>query len=54
MESRDQLLASNENLPEDQLDELRSQFFGNSASTIAKEEANGFYRFQRPRYYGRN
>lgn len=54
MKSRDQLLANNENLPEDQLDELRSQFFGNSASTIAKEEANGFYRFQRPRYYGRN
>lgn len=54
MESRNNLLASNEQVSLVQLNDLRSQFFGNSAETIAKEEENGFYRFQRPRYYGRN
>lgn len=54
MDSRNQLLADNDQLPEDELNELRDQFFGNSAATIAREESRGFYRFQRPRYYGRN
>lgn len=54
MESREQLLAINDQLSPDQLDQLRSEFFGRSAETIAREEAQGFYRFQRPRYYGRN
>jgi hypothetical protein len=54
MESRDQLIASSDHTSEIQLNELRSQFFGNSAETIEREETSGFYRFQRPRYYGRN
>ncbi len=54
MVSRQQLLADNNEVPETQLAELRSEYFGKSASTIAKEEESGFYRFQRPRYYGRN
>lgn len=54
MESREQLIASNAQPIESQLNALRNQFFGNSAKTIELEEANGFYRFQRPRYYGRN
>lgn len=54
MNSREELIASNENISEAELNELRTQFFGNSAVTIAREEASGFYRFQRPRYFGRN
>jgi len=54
MASRDQLLANNDEVSSSQLDELRIQFFGNSAQTISREELNGFYRFQRTRYYGRN
>jgi hypothetical protein len=54
MASREQLLANNEAMSPEQLHELRYQFFGRSAETIAREEASGFYRFQRPRYYGRN
>lgn len=33
---------------------LRQRYFGDNAHTIAKEEASGFYRFSRPRVYGRN
>ncbi|RMF13888.1 MAG: hypothetical protein D6758_12390 [Gammaproteobacteria bacterium] len=40
--------------PEPELQKVREQFFGPSAVTIAREEAQGFYRFERPRYYGRN
>lgn len=54
MESRKLLTENNTQIPESELMKLRDQFFGSSAKTIAKEEANGFYRFQRPRYYGRN
>jgi len=54
MESRDQLMASNEQPSASQFNALRHQFFGNSALTIEREETSGFYRFQRPRYYGRN
>lgn len=54
MKSRDQLIASNDQPTDSQLNALRNQFFGNSAKTIEREETSGFYRFQRPRYYGRN
>ena len=54
MASRNQLLANNESVSSTELDALRTQFFGNSAETIAREEMSGFYRFQRTRYYGRN
>lgn len=36
------------------LDDLREKVFGREASTIAKEEAIGFFRYKRPRLYGRN
>lgn len=39
---------------EQELDALRSRYFENAASTIALEEESGFYRFNRPRVYGRN
>lgn len=54
MESREQLLASTDQVSSVQLNDLRHQYFGNSAATIEKEEVSGFYRFERPRYYGRN
>jgi hypothetical protein len=54
MKSRNLLIANNDQVSELELNTLRSKFFGNSAITIAREEASGFYRYQRPRYYGRN
>jgi hypothetical protein len=39
---------------EEKLGELREQSFGNEANTIEREEKDGFFRFQRPRIYGRN
>ncbi len=39
---------------ENALADLRKQYFANEAPTIAAEEASGFYRFERPRLYGRN
>ncbi|WP_369601790.1 hypothetical protein AAIA72_02025 [Hahella sp. SMD15-11] len=40
--------------PAAELDALRRQYFGSNAVTIAREEAQGFFRFERPRLYGRN
>jgi hypothetical protein len=39
---------------EARLTELRARYFGEEAETIAGEEANGFFRFTRPRVWGRN
>lgn len=39
---------------EERLSEVRARYFGDEASTIAQEEASGFYRFERPRQWGRN
>lgn len=39
---------------EERLAQIRNAHFGKEASTIAKEEEIGFYRYQRPRIYGRN
>lgn len=36
------------------LQRLREEHFGFEAKTIALEERDGFYRFERPRLYGRN
>jgi len=36
------------------LQELRSRYFPDEAQTIAEEEESGFYRFTRPRQWGRN
>lgn len=37
-----------------ELDSLRRQYFESSARTIELEESDGFFRFNRPRVYGRN
>ncbi|SFM36880.1 hypothetical protein [Marinobacter zhejiangensis] len=34
--------------------DLREHYFAHEAVTIAQEEADGFFRYQRPRYFGRN
>ena len=36
------------------LNSLREKYFEQDAPTISKEEQNGFYRYTRPRIYGRN
>ncbi|GGX43815.1 hypothetical protein [Saccharospirillum salsuginis] len=36
------------------LNDLREQYFGVEAKTIRLEEENGFFRYERPRVYGRN
>jgi hypothetical protein len=38
----------------EELHALRSEYFGHEAPTIEAEERSGFYRFERPRVYGRN
>lgn len=55
MEARQILLASADDAAVEQgLDELRSKYFKDKAQTFKKEEASGFYRYERPRVYGRN
>ena len=55
MEARQILLASADDAAVEQgLDELRSKYFKGKAQTFKKEEASGFYRYERPRVYGRN
>ncbi len=54
MKSRAELLTAQEQPSEVALQTLRTQFFGHRATTIAREEKQGFFRFERPRYYGRN
>lgn len=39
---------------EARLTELRTRYFSEEAQTIAEEEESGFYRFTRPRQWGRN
>ncbi len=39
---------------EARLQELRARYFADEAQTIAEEEASGFFRFTRPRVWGRN
>jgi hypothetical protein len=39
---------------EQQLADLRRRHFGDVSRTIELEEKDGFFRFERPRYYGRN
>jgi hypothetical protein len=42
-------------LQREKIQELRKKYFGEEASTIqAEEENDDFFRFERPRYYGRN
>ena len=37
-----------------QLDALREKYFKHEAKTIKLEEEDGFFRYKRPRIYGRN
>jgi hypothetical protein len=39
---------------ETKLQELRTRYFADEAGTVAEEEETGFYRFSRPRQWGRN
>jgi hypothetical protein len=39
---------------EAKLQEVRARYFGAEAGVIAQEEAGGFFRFERPRKWGRN
>lgn len=39
---------------ETKLQELRARYFGTEAEIIGQEEAGGFFRFERPRQWGRN
>ena len=38
----------------DELRHLRARYFADEAPTIEREEGGGFFRFERPRVYGRN
>jgi lipase chaperone protein len=39
---------------EAKLQQLRARYFGSEAEIIGQEEASGFFRFERPRQWGRN
>ncbi|NMO16304.1 hypothetical protein HPC49_49395 [Pyxidicoccus fallax] len=39
---------------ETKLQEVRARYFGTEADIIAQEESSGFFRFERPRVWGRN
>lgn len=55
MEERARLVATFEGDALDtELRELRRDRFGFEAPTIEREERDGFYRYERPRIYGRN
>ncbi|ASP38562.1 hypothetical protein CHH28_07685 [Bacterioplanes sanyensis] len=55
MQQRQQLQAAYQGAElQQRLAALQQQVFGHEAATIAKEEQQGFYRYQRPRLYGRN
>jgi hypothetical protein len=55
MEKRDEAVKLYQGAElEERLDALRQQYFGNEANTIALEEKDNFFRFKRPRIYGRN
>jgi hypothetical protein len=55
MEERRRLAATFEgDALEAELDHLRERTFAHEAQTIAREERAGFFRYERPRIYGRN
>ena len=56
MAEREEVMAQfqEESERERALQELRREYFEHEAETIRKEEATGFYRYERPRVYGRN
>ena len=55
MKARAELIeTSSEETLDAALDALREKFFKHEKDTFAKEEASGFFRYTRPRVYGRN
>lgn len=55
MEERKQVVETFEGSEqEEKLIVLREKYFKDEAQTIAREENDNFYRFERPRFYGRN
>ncbi|WP_257462012.1 hypothetical protein [Archangium lipolyticum] len=54
--SERELLAQQHSGPEleSRLQELRARYFSTDAETIAQEEESGFFRYTRPRQWGRN
>lgn len=55
LEQRDRLQATFEGeVLDEELRHLRERTFAHEATTIEREEASGFERFERPRIYGRN
>jgi len=55
MRERSRLEATFAGEPLDaELAHLRETTFGPEAPTIEREEADGFFRYERPRVYGRN
>ncbi|MGK0443952.1 MAG: hypothetical protein ACJA1U_000881 [Bermanella sp.] len=55
MSAREQLNQKySGNIPPEELNALRKQYFKNEAPTIAAEESSGFFRYQRPRLFGSN
>jgi hypothetical protein len=55
MEEREDLVRDYEGAAlEEELRFLRARYFGDEAGTIEAEEASGFFRYRRPRVYGRN
>lgn len=55
MEAREQAVQRHRGAELDRrLEQLRSQFFGPEATTIANEEASGYFRFEERRVHGRN
>jgi hypothetical protein len=55
MEAREKVVSELEGpAPEEKLKALREEYFKDEAKTIELEEADDFFRYERPRYYGRN
>ncbi len=55
MEERRRIAATFEGeVLEEELRYLREQYFAHEAKTIELEEGDGFFRYERPRIYGRN
>lgn len=55
MEERERIAGESDGHErEERLRQLRGEYFGDEAGTIELEEKDGFFRFKRPRIYGRN
>jgi hypothetical protein len=55
MEDRERIVSEYDGHERQELlRQLREEYFGDEAGTIELEENDGFFRFKRPRIYGRN